>query len=85
MHVLLMRCCCRRDVIKTHMQVNAAGAIGGGVAAQAAAFWATGRVMVAAGGPGALFVGLLPRLAQQVPSSTVCWWAVEQSRVLLRI
>jgi hypothetical protein len=39
--------------------------------------------MVAAGGPGALFVGLVPRLVQQVPSTTICWWAIEQARDML--
>jgi hypothetical protein len=39
--------------------------------------------MVAVGGPGALFVGLVPRLVQQVPSTTICWWAIEQARDML--
>jgi hypothetical protein len=36
--------------------------------------------MVAVGGPGALFVGMVPRLVQQVPSTTICWWAIERCR-----
>jgi hypothetical protein len=62
---------------------------GGEVAASAGwntqlgAVWATGSRMVAKNGPGALFVGLMPRLVQQVPSTTICWWAIEQCRDLL--
>lgn len=39
--------------------------------------------MVAAKGPGALFVGMVPRLCQQVPSTTICWWAIERTRDML--
>jgi solute carrier family 25 protein 39/40 len=39
--------------------------------------------MVRAKGPGALFVGTVPRLAQQVPSTTICWFAIERCRQLL--
>jgi hypothetical protein len=39
--------------------------------------------MVAAKGPGALFVGIWPRLAQQVPSTTICWWFIERCRAAL--
>ena len=46
-------------------------------AAQVRAFFATGSRMVAQHGAGALWVGVVPRLAQQVPSCTICWWAVE--------
>jgi hypothetical protein len=68
------------DVIKTYMQTHCAEAAATGAAGQVAAFVATGRRMVALGGPGALFVGLAPRLIQQVPSTTICWWAIERCR-----
>jgi hypothetical protein len=72
------------DVIKTYMQTQGATmAVGPGVAGQVAAFAATARALVAAQGPGALFVGMVPRLVQQVPSTTVCWWAIEQCRKVL--
>ncbi|WIA22871.1 hypothetical protein OEZ86_009816 [Tetradesmus obliquus] len=71
------------DVIKTYMQTHCAEAAAAGAGGQLAAFFATGSRMVAAGGPGALFVGLVPRLVQQVPSTTICWWAIEQARDML--
>lgn len=67
------------DVIKTYMQTHGAGAAPG-LGGQVAAFWQTGAKMVAVGGPGALFVGMVPRLVQQVPSTTICWWAIERCR-----
>lgn len=36
-----------------------------------------GQTMVQQRGMRALFVGMVPRLLQQVPSSTICWWSVE--------
>lgn len=69
------------DVIKTYMQTHGAGAaVAPGLGGQVAAFWQTGAKMVAVGGPGALFVGMVPRLVQQVPSTTICWWAIERCR-----
>lgn len=44
-----------------------------GASAQLSLFCRTGIQMVKARGPGALFVGVVPRLVQQVPSSTLCW------------
>jgi hypothetical protein len=38
---------------------------------------ATGRNLVARGGPGALFTGMNMRLAEQVPSTALYWLAVE--------
>lgn len=68
------------DVIKTRMDLTGAG--GGGPAAALQAFFRTGRAIVAAGGggPQALFVGLVPRLLQTVPSAIVYWCVVEASR-----
>ncbi|KAF8066349.1 SAMC1 [Scenedesmus sp. PABB004] len=72
------------DVIKVHIQTHGAElAAGAGAQGQLAAFWATGGKLVARGGAGALFIGLAPRLVQQVPSTTICWWAIERSRQLL--
>ncbi|KIY98004.1 hypothetical protein MNEG_9959 [Monoraphidium neglectum] len=58
------------DVVKTYMQVNpsCSGGLGG--------FAATARQLVAQGGPGALWLGLAPRLAHQVPGACICWWAI---------
>ncbi len=56
---------------------------GGGAWGEAVAFTRVGKQMVAAAGPGALFVGIVPRLVQQVPSSTICWVVIEQCRALL--
>ncbi len=47
-------------------------------------FFRTGSRMVAQHGPGALWVGVVPRLAQQVPSCTICWWAVEACQQALK-
>ncbi|KAI8469632.1 MAG: mitochondrial carrier domain-containing protein [Monoraphidium minutum] len=74
------------DVVKTYLQTHAsemAVKAGGGVWGEAVAFASTGAGMVRANGPGALFVGIAPRLVQQVPSSTICWYVIEQCRELL--
>ncbi|KAG2424442.1 hypothetical protein HXX76_014495 [Chlamydomonas incerta] len=65
------------DVVKTYMQTHAGDAVAMSAVAQVQAFFATGSRMVAQHGAGALWVGVVPRLAQQVPSCTICWWAVE--------
>lgn len=49
------------------MQTHGTGMDAVGLRAGAAAFCDTGRQLVARGGLGALFVGLAPRLAHQVP------------------
>ncbi|GIL80177.1 hypothetical protein Vretifemale_9357 [Volvox reticuliferus] len=72
------------DVVKTYMQTHATEAITLGAMGQVVAFFKTGAWMVAKRGPGALWVGLLPRLAQQVPSCTICWWAVEACQQALK-
>ncbi|KIY95208.1 hypothetical protein MNEG_12754 [Monoraphidium neglectum] len=74
------------DVVKTYLQTHGsqvAAKAGGGVWGEAVAFASTGASMVRANGPGSLFVGLAPRLVQQVPSSTICWYVIEQCRELL--
>ncbi|GLC60541.1 hypothetical protein PLESTB_001624900 [Pleodorina starrii] len=72
------------DVVKTYMQTHATEAISLNAAGQVVAFFKTGAWMVAKRGPGALWVGLVPRLAQQVPSCTICWWAVEACQQALK-
>lgn len=67
------------DVIKTRMDLTGAGA--GGPAAALRSFFITGRAIVAAGGgPQALFVGIVPKLLQTVPSAIVYWCVVEATR-----
>lgn len=61
------------DVIKTYIQTH--GGVGAAassssvssISGSAGLFWSTGRALVARNGPRALFVGLAPRLAHQVP------------------
>ncbi|KAF6263660.1 mitochondrial carrier domain-containing protein [Scenedesmus sp. NREL 46B-D3] len=65
------------DVVKTYMQTHGTGMAAEGLRESVAAFWSTGSRLVAKGGPGALFVGLAPRLAHQVPGAMVCWLAIE--------
>jgi hypothetical protein len=60
------------DVIKTYIQTHgavtaAASSSAVGLTGSLALFLATGQQLVAKGGPQALFVGLAPRLAHQVP------------------
>ncbi|KAG1679403.1 hypothetical protein FOA52_007694 [Chlamydomonas sp. UWO 241] len=65
------------DTVKTYLQTHTAGQLALSPAAQVAQFFATGRQMVARGGVQALYLGVVPRLLQQVPSSTICWYSVE--------
>lgn len=71
------------DCIKTYLQTRDMGPRFQGTRGQLTLFLATGARMVRRGGLGALYIGTVPRLAQQVPSSTVCWWAVQQTQKLL--
>lgn len=78
------------DVIKTYIQTHgalegAAAASSGavGISGSAGQFWSTGKALVARSGPKALFVGLAPRLAHQVPGAMVCWLVIESSHRLL--
>ncbi len=68
------------DCLKTVMDPRVLGPGPATMAESAAAFMATGRGMVAAKGPGALFNGLLPRLGEKVPSTMLYWLAVEACR-----
>jgi hypothetical protein len=59
------------DVVKTYMQTQNTGMAAEGLRESMAAFWSTGSKLVAKGGPSALFVGLAPRLAHQVPGEAL--------------
>ncbi|GFH23269.1 uncharacterized protein HaLaN_20860 [Haematococcus lacustris] len=72
------------DCVKTYMQTHDTAALGKQSKHQLALFFQTGAAMVRRRGPGALFVGVVPRLVQQVPSSIICWWAVERVQKTLR-
>ncbi len=56
------------------VQTRDMGARYTGVRGQLALFLGTGMRMVKRRGLGALYVGMIPRLVQQVPSSTICWY-----------
>jgi hypothetical protein len=73
------------DCIKTVMETGGGVpvAAGGGVRATTAAFLATGRQLVARHGPQGLFIGLVPRLLEQVPSTMLYFGAVGACRRLL--
>ncbi|GBF88166.1 mitochondrial carrier protein [Raphidocelis subcapitata] len=58
------------DVVKTWQQTHPS--CGGGLSG----FAATARLLVARGGPGALWLGLGPRLAHQVPGACICWLSI---------
>lgn len=65
------------DCIKTAVQTSGTDVAGRGLAGSARVFVATGKALVERRGLGALYVGLTPRLLQQVPSAMACWWTVE--------
>eukprot|EP00879_Flechtneria_rotunda_P026180 GHRR01027898.1.p2 GENE.GHRR01027898.1~~GHRR01027898.1.p2 ORF type:complete len:127 (+),score=15.81 GHRR01027898.1:414-794(+) len=65
------------DAIKTYMQTHGTALGGTGSVGSTGAFLLTGKALVRKNGPGALFVGLCPRLAHQVPGAMVCWWVIE--------
>lgn len=67
------------DVVKTVMETGGSAAAAG---TGAGAFAATARNVVAKQGPGGLWVGIVPRMAE-VPSTMVYWLAVEGCRRLL--
>ncbi|KAK9809175.1 hypothetical protein WJX72_010841 [[Myrmecia] bisecta] len=67
------------DCIKTRIEMSAV-APPKGLVPGARNFMAVGRGLVAANGPKSLFVGLVPRLAEKVPSTMVYWLAVEGCR-----
>ena len=70
------------DCVKTRMELNTLrpppGFLNG-----CAAFAHTGRGMVVAGGPRVLFVGIIPRLVDNVPSTMFYWLTVAFCRRIL--
>ncbi|EFJ47173.1 hypothetical protein VOLCADRAFT_105233 [Volvox carteri f. nagariensis] len=64
------------DTVKTYLQTHGADLSGRGVLGSAALFVKSGRRIVARKGLGGLYVGVTPRLLQQVPSAMVCWWSI---------
>lgn len=65
------------DCVKTYMQTHGTDLTGQGIIKSAGLFLATGKQMVANKGWGSLYVGVVPRLLQQVPSAMLCWWSIE--------
>lgn len=65
------------DCVKTYMQTHGTDVNGQGVLKSARLFLATGQQMVAKNGWKCLYVGVVPRLLQQVPSAMLCWWSIE--------
>ena len=61
------------DCIKTQIEL-AAVAAPGGLVPDLAVFARTARGLVASGGPGELFRGMAPRLADKVPGTMVHAW-----------
>ncbi len=60
----------------SHRQTRGIEAANANIIGSAATFWRTGVDMVKQRGPGALYVGIMPRLAYQVPSAVLCWWTI---------
>ncbi|KAG2491952.1 hypothetical protein HYH03_009684 [Edaphochlamys debaryana] len=61
------------DTVKTYLQTHGADLSGRGLLGSAALFIKSGRRILARKGPAGLYVGVTPRLFQQVPSAMVCW------------
>lgn len=58
------------------LQTHGADLSGRGLLGSAALFVKSGRRIVSRKGLAGLYVGVTPRLLQQVPSAMVCWWAI---------
>ena len=70
------------DTIKTMIQTGTSRATG--PRQQVREFLRIGRRLVAERGVGALFVGVTPRLLQQVPGSALCWWGVQAADKIMK-
>ncbi|GIL53451.1 hypothetical protein Vafri_9052 [Volvox africanus] len=64
------------DTVKTYLQTHGADLSGRGLLGSAALFFKSGRRIMTRKGLGGLYVGVTPRLLQQVPSAMVCWWSI---------
>ncbi|KXZ54726.1 hypothetical protein GPECTOR_4g794 [Gonium pectorale] len=64
------------DTVKTYLQTHGADLSGRGLLGSAKLFVKSGRRIVARKGLAGLYVGVTPRLLQQVPSAMVCWAAI---------
>ncbi|GLI67172.1 hypothetical protein VaNZ11_011385 [Volvox africanus] len=64
------------DTVKTYLQTHGADLSGRGFLGSAAMFFKSGRRIMTRKGLGGLYVGVTPRLLQQVPSAMVCWWSI---------
>ena len=64
------------DCVKTYMQTHGTDVAGKGMLGGAALFLKTGELMVRRNGLASLYMGVVPRLLQHVPSATLCWWAI---------
>lgn len=65
-------------------QTHGTDLAGKGLLGSARLFIQTGHKMVATRGMSSLYVGMVPRLLQAVPSATICWSSIEYvKRVLL--
>ena len=71
------------DCVKTYLQTHGTDMAGKGLRGSAALFVRTGADMVRRGGVGALYYGVVPRLMQQVPASTVGWYVIHTVQRLL--
>lgn len=71
------------DCVKTYLQTHGTDMAGKGLRGSAALFVRTGADMVRRGGVGALYYGVVPRLLQQVPASTVGWYVIHTVQRLL--
>jgi len=65
-------------------QTHGTNLAGKGFTSSARMFAATGRRMLRDGGAKALYVGVVPRLLQQVPSSMLCWYTIHTVERLLQ-
>ncbi|GFR50429.1 hypothetical protein Agub_g12649 [Astrephomene gubernaculifera] len=64
------------DTVKTYLQTHGTDLSGRGLLGSARLFVQSGQRIVCRKGLSGLYVGVTPRLLQQVPSAMVCWWSI---------